>query len=41
MNTAAPATDLILRMEWEPLWNDVQAPHRADILGAITTVRKT
>jgi hypothetical protein len=41
MNTAAPATDLILWMEWEPLRDDLQAPHRADILRAITPLRKT
>jgi len=41
MNTAAPATDLILWMEWELLRNDLQAPHRADIFRAITLVRKT
>jgi hypothetical protein len=41
MNTAAPATDFILWMERDPLWNDLQAPHRADIFRAITPVRKT
>ena len=41
MNPAAPAPDLILRMEWELLRNDLKAPHRADILRAITPIRKT
>jgi len=41
MNTAAPATDLILWMEWELLRNDLQAPHRAIIFGARATIRKT
>jgi hypothetical protein len=41
MNTAAPATDFILRMERESLRNDLQAPHRVDIFRAITPVRKT
>ena len=41
MNTAVPATDLILWMEWEPLRNDLQAPHRADIFGASGPIRKT
>jgi len=41
MNTAAPAIDLILWMEREPLRNDLQAPHRADIFGPGAPIRKT
>jgi site-specific DNA recombinase len=41
MNPAAPAPDLILRMEWELLRNDLKAPHRADIFRADAPVRKT
>jgi hypothetical protein len=41
MNTAAPAIDLVLWMEREPLRNDLQAPHRADIFGATASIRKS
>ena len=41
MNSAAPAPDLILRMEWELLRNDLEAPHRADIFRADAPIRKT
>jgi len=41
MNTAAPATNLILWMERDPLRDDLQAPHRANIFRAIAAIRKT
>jgi hypothetical protein len=41
MDPAAAAFDLVLRMERELLRNDVQAPHRADIVRAMNRVRKT
>jgi hypothetical protein len=41
MNVAAPALDLVLWVERELLRNDLKAPHRSDIVGTPTAVRKT